>query len=209
MKQVYANGRGTLNLGRRDENLVRQVVFDVAEWISLYGAGTAQLLYHRPGDERPFIMEIQQEGTLVRWTITNWHTAVSDGSGQCELRWYVGEALKKSRPWRTYVDSAMDTPSDEAPPDPEQGWVDQVLDAAARAEAAAERAENAQGGGNTGGGESGEGFSYKLGTGLKVTDGDTLEVDSATDFEGNNTRPASAALVQGTVGNIELLLRTI
>lgn len=217
MKQIYANGRGTLNLGRRDENLVRQVVFDLTEWISLYGNGTAQLLYQRPGDERPFVMEIEQEDALVRWTITNWHTAVSDGSGQCELRWYVGEALKKSRTWRTYVDSALETPTDKTPTDPEQGWVDSVLQAGAdaetaakRAEAAAQRAENAAGGGSSGGGgESGGGLAYKIGLGLKVTDGDTLEVDSATDFNGDNDRPASAALVKAQLGNIEAFLATI
>lgn len=208
MKQIFANERSVLPLGRCGENLARQVVFNLADWIPLYGSGTAELIYQRPGDERPYIMEIEQEGPLVRWNITAYHTARSDGDGKCELRYYVGDIVKKSRVWRTYVDKALDTPSEETPPGPEQGWVDQVLDAAARAESAADRAEAAVGG-NTGGGESGEGFSYKLGTGLKVTDGDTLEVDSATDFEGNNTRPASAALVQGTVGNIELLLKTI
>lgn len=212
MKQIFANERSILPLGRCGESHARQIVFDLTEWIALYGSGTAELIYQRPGDERPHIMEVEQDNPLVRWTLTDWHTAVSDGEGECELRYYPNEGTVKSRTWRTYVEKAMETPSEEDPPDPEQGWVDQVLDAAARAEAAANRAENA-GGGSSGGGDSGggsgEGFSYKLGTGLKVTHGDTLEVDSATDFNGDNDRPASASLVKAQLGNIEAFLATI
>ena len=60
-------------------------------------------------------------------------------------------------------------------------------------------------------GAGGGSFPYTLGTGLKVTgeNEDTLEVDSAEDFEGDNSRPASASLVETTVGNIEILLGTI
>ncbi len=49
---------------------------------------------------------------------------------------------------------------------------------------------------------------YKVGHGLKVNDG-SLEVDAADDYEGDNTRPITAAAVQSAVGNIEILLETI
>ena len=49
---------------------------------------------------------------------------------------------------------------------------------------------------------------YKVGHGLKVNDG-SLEVDAASDYEGDNTRPITAAAVQNAVGNIEILLETI
>lgn len=49
---------------------------------------------------------------------------------------------------------------------------------------------------------------YKVGHGLKVNDGN-LEVDTASDYEGDNTRPITAAAVQNAVGNIEILLETI
>ena len=57
--------------------------------------------------------------------------------------------------------------------------------------------------------EGGSGFPYKLGNGLKVTGGDTLEVDTATDVEQDNTLPITSAAVYTTVGNIEILLGTI
>ena len=55
----------------------------------------------------------------------------------------------------------------------------------------------------------GGGFPYKLGNGLKVTGGDTLEVDAANSVEQDNTLPITSAAVYTTVGNIEILLGTI
>ena len=60
--------------------------------------------------------------------------------------------------------------------------------------------------GNDTGGSGGT--SYRIGHGLKV-DGSTLMVDSVSNFDGDNTLPATASLVQSTVGNIEVLLATI
>ena len=54
----------------------------------------------------------------------------------------------------------------------------------------------------------GGGMGYEIGSGLKVT-GNTLEVDTATDVEQDNTRPITSAAVYTTVGNIEILLGTI
>lgn len=218
MKTIYAENRSIIPLGREGENNARQIVFDLTEFINLYGPGTAQLLYQRPKDERPYIREIEQDDSTATWILGLWDTDDSSQRGRCELRWYVGEVLAKSKTWQTEVDLALDTPTDETPSDPETGWVDSVLQAgsdaqsaARRAEAAAQRAENAAGGGSSGGGgeSGGGGMSYTIGLGLKITDGNTLEVDSATDFSGDNDRPASAALVKAQLGNIEAFLATI
>lgn len=51
---------------------------------------------------------------------------------------------------------------------------------------------------------------YTYGHGLGVDeDTKTVYVDSVSDFTGDNTLPMTAAGVQSTVGNIELLLKTI
>ena len=55
----------------------------------------------------------------------------------------------------------------------------------------------------------GGGFGYEIGHGLKVTGINTLEVDTATDVERDNTLPITSAAVYTTVGNIEILLGTI
>lgn len=58
------------------------------------------------------------------------------------------------------------------------------------------------------GGGDGSGVSYKFGHGLKI-ENNTVSVDTANDFTGDNSRPVSASVVETTVGNIEILLQTI
>ena len=141
MKKIYANNLTTLSLGRQGENLARQVVFDIRDLESLYGSGTVEVIHQRPGDAQPYPLAVQRDGTLVTWDVTATDTEMSAATaneryGKCELRYYAGETLAKSQIWRTWVESAMDTPSETAPPEPEQGWVDQVLDAKQTAEKA-------------------------------------------------------------------------
>lgn len=147
MYQINANAKSSLELGRQGENLARQVVFDLSGWVAEYGAGTAELIVQRPGEKETYPAAIDQDGAAVTWTLTAADTALAStidaGNGHCELRWYVGELLAKSRIWRTWVSSAMDTPTAETPPAPEQGWVERVLEAGVSAKEAAERAEKA------------------------------------------------------------------
>ena len=144
MKQIYANNQTTIQLGRQGENLARQVIFDLADWIEGYGEGVVELIVRRPGDEKPYPVAVTRKGSNAVWTLTATDMAVKtsfNNCGQCELRWYVGEILAKSYIWRTCVEPAMDTPAETAPPAPEQGWVDQVVAKGAAAKAAAKAAK--------------------------------------------------------------------
>lgn len=54
------------------------------------------------------------------------------------------------------------------------------------------------------------GGGYRIGHGLLLDrETNTLSVNAVSDFEGDNTLPITAAAVQDTVGNIEILLGTI
>lgn len=141
MTQIYANNFTTLVLGRRGENLARKVVFDIRDLESLYGTGDVEVIYQRPGDAQPYPVAVHRDGTLVTWDVTATDTEMSDGSGKCELRYYVGETLAKSKIWRTWVEPALPTPSETAPPEPEQGWVDQIIAVGAAAKASADAAK--------------------------------------------------------------------
>ena len=196
---VYARPGEPIPLGREGENNARQVVFDLRPWNDLYGPGVVQLLAQRSGGNTPYPVAITTDKFDAIWTVTNADTEIPGREGKAELRYYVGETLAKSAIWTTIVMDALGEPS-EAPPEPQQDWVNQVLDAANRAEEAAKRAESSGGG---------SGFSYDIGHGLKVTEGTILEVDTVNNFEGDNTLPITAAAVQTTVGNIEELLKTI
>lgn len=144
MTIIQAKSENDLTLGRQGENLARQVVFDLSAWEAEYGPGTVELIHQRPGDTSPYPVAAVREGSTLVWTLTATDTAVASSygsDGHCELRYYVGEVLVKSRTWLTKVIRAMSTPSETAPPDPEQGWVDQVLAAGAAAMTAADAAK--------------------------------------------------------------------
>lgn len=205
MTQIYANNFTTLVLGRRGENLVRNVVFDIRDMESLYGTGNVEVIYQRPGDAQPYPVAVHRNGTIVDWEVTSTDTEMSDGPGKCELRYYVGEKLAKSKTWRTCVEPAMDTPSETAPPEPEKGWVDKVLEAGTSAKEAAERAEEAA--------KKAESAvpsgSLSIGDGLKWGADGKLTVDAADKVEQDNTKPVTSAAVHTEIGNIEALLAAL
>lgn len=144
MTIIQAKSENDLTLGRQGENLARQVVFDLSAWEAEYGPGTVELIHQRPGDTSPYPVAAVREGGTLVWTLTATDTAVASSygsDGHCELRYYVGEVLVKSRTWMTKVIRAMSTPSETAPPEPEQGWVDQVVAVGAAAQASADAAK--------------------------------------------------------------------
>lgn len=128
-------------LGKQGENLARRILFDLTRWISTFGPGTVQLLHQRSGDEAPYPVAVEKDGTQAIWTVTNADTA-APGTGHTELQYYVGDTLAKSETWMTKVLPALGDAS-ETPPEAQQGWVDQVLQAGAAAAEAAEKAANA------------------------------------------------------------------
>ena len=205
MEQVKVNTLSTIPLGRQGENLARQILFDVSGWESEYGTGSVELSAQRPGDEAPYPVVTTRDGDSVVWSVTAADTLYPGDSGRCELRYYVGETLAKSRIWGTYVARAMDTPSETAPPEPEKGWVDQVLEAGTSAKEAAERAEEAA--------KQAESAvpagSLSIGDGLKWAADGKLTVDTADKVEQDNTKPVTSAAVHTEIGNIEALLAAI
>lgn len=119
----------SIPLGRQGENLAVQIVFDCTEFAETYGDGRAELLHRQPATGLLYPVAIEQDGSAVTWTITNADTAVS-GAGSAELRWYAGDVLAKSVVFRTSVLRALEGTADTEPPEPQQAWVDAVLQAA-------------------------------------------------------------------------------
>ena len=141
MDRYDVQSPGTLLLGKQGENRARQIRFDISSWVDRFGPGTVQLLHQRRGDEAPYPAAVEQAGNLAIWTVTNADTAAV-GNGLAELQYYVGDTLIKTTNWITKVLTALG-PAGETPPEAQQSWVDQVLQAGAAAEAAAEQARNA------------------------------------------------------------------
>lgn len=138
MKLVYAKDGPTLDIGLRGENNARRVVFDIEEWVEMYGVGRAELLYHRYGDAVPYPRQYTKQQNELYWTVTAWDTEFPGSDHECELRYYIGDTLVKSNTWRVVVRQALDEPDQSDPPDPFESWVSEVLKAAASIEGTAD-----------------------------------------------------------------------
>lgn len=131
MTTVTAKPGATLPIGREGENLARKIVFDVSRWHAEYGPGAVSLIARRPGDDAPYPCVVSADGAQVTWPVTSADVA-RNGFGRCELQYRVDDVLVKSESWRTFVADALGQPVPE-PPQPQQAWVDKVLEAGQRA----------------------------------------------------------------------------
>lgn len=137
-------------LGRQGENAARRVRFsmkDFAPFLSLPVSSPDEtpqvsLLVRRPGESAeapyPVPLTFEEEDGIPRsalWTPSCADTALY-GPGECELRLTAGETLVKSRRYPFTVEKALGQAAE--PPAPWQPWVNGVLDAAERAQAAAD-----------------------------------------------------------------------
>jgi hypothetical protein len=215
VRTVKAVCHSTINLGRQGENLATEVEFDVSTWLGLFGEGTLEAVLKRSADETPYPVVITRNGAKAVWVVAELDTEVA-GYGCLELRYLVGDAIVKSAIWATWVSESLGT--EAVPPDPMPGWLDQTLQAINGVKKAippggkaGEVLKKRTGADfdtewGTGGGSGG----YQIGHGLKLdAPSNTLSVDAVSDFAGDNTLPITAAAVQETVGNIEVLLGTI
>ena len=110
MRLVYADDGPTLDLGLQGENKARQVVFDITDFVESYGEGRVELLFHRNGDDEPMLRPYMKSGTKLYWTITALDTEIAGSNHECALRYYVGDTVIKSNPWRVTVHGAMQGP---------------------------------------------------------------------------------------------------
>lgn len=142
MITINARPGDKLVLGHAREELARTVRLDIGGWRLVYGPGTAELLYQRPGETDPYPCVIEQEGDVVMWPITLRETWLSGSTGRYELQYRAGDHRAKSAVGQVIVYESLSEATEE-PPEPQQGWVDQVLTAGENAATAAEKAGNA------------------------------------------------------------------
>lgn len=129
------NNTTSIPLGKRLENGARVVEFDLSDFISEYGEGTAVLLAKRSQDSTAYPVSAVREGDKLLWTVLNSDTEYK-GQGKCELFWYVGEALAKSVVYSTYVED--DIGEEGEVPEPFVPYFEAILEAVERIEAMGE-----------------------------------------------------------------------
>lgn len=141
MQSIYAHPGVHLALGRKGENVARQVVFDLRLWRAAYGDGAVSLCAMRAGDAEPYPCGVTQDEDTAVWVL---RAADVDkpGWGDVQLSYYVGDTLAKSQTWRTLVAPSLCACGD--PGEVQQGWLDQAGKDAAAAQQGAKDAQEAQ-----------------------------------------------------------------
>ena len=141
MQSIYAHPGVHLALGRKGENVARQVVFDLRAWRAAYGDGAVSLCAKRAEDAEPYPCGVTQDEDTAVWVL---RAADVDkpGWGNVQLSYYVGDTLAKSQTWRTLVAPSLCACGD--PGEVQQGWLDQAGKDAAAAQQGAKDAQEAQ-----------------------------------------------------------------
>ncbi len=123
-----------LFIGRQGENEATIFDIDLSDYVSQYGAGTADILVQRDGDESPFASVTTLTGNVLSWPITNLETAIV-GTGQAQLVYTVNGVIAKTQIFPFSVSRSLGEAGD--PPEPWESWVDDVLAAAGEARVSA------------------------------------------------------------------------
>lgn len=130
-------------LGRQGENLARTVEIDVGAMLDAYPGASIGLVFQRAGETELYIAATTLDGTMLSWPISAAVTA-NAGRGKIEVRAMLGDVLAKSVTAPTQVDVSL-SGAGSTPPDPEEDWIDDVLQAAFEAkQSAASAADSAQ-----------------------------------------------------------------
>lgn len=183
-------------IGRQTETGVTTIAFDCAKWLEKWPNLSLHVWATRPGESTSYPASSRVEGRVLYWDVSAADTALA-GSGTVEIVGLADGQKKLSATLATKILPSATAQPGEAP-EPQQPWVDTVLDAAYRAEEAAKRAEAAEGGG----------VAFETDETLTLTNG-ILSVNTAEVVEEDNTLPVTSAAVYAEVGNINALLETI
>lgn len=135
-----------ITIGHETDNLTNTIEIDVRPWKrNNPGLDDWNIVVHSPNGDTYLAPEVVERDGILSWIITDSDTAYP-GKGTYEVvaKGVNGESISSGPVKMRVADRTKGTAS-ETPPEAAQGWVDKVLDAAQRAEEAAERAE--EGGG--------------------------------------------------------------
>jgi len=140
--QTVTCAQSTITLGRAGENQAQEILFDISGWEASFGPGSVSLLVRRPGDQEPYPVTLTVTDGIASWVVSNLDTA-SPGFGQAELIYLVDDKVVASRVWQTFVANSLLASSTDPTADPWAEYVATVTRAAAEAQAAAQKAQDA------------------------------------------------------------------
>ena len=142
MRIIIVRNTMIIPVGRQGENEAQRIIWPdiVTRWSKLYGDGVFSFAVKRNGDDTPYPAVVTTENGSLFWVPTNADTS-NVGFGSCELVYTVGDVIAKSQTWRTEVYPSLTGEGETEPPEPYQGWVDQVVAVGAAAQESADAAK--------------------------------------------------------------------
>ena len=129
-------------IGRLGENEARVMKFYIGDAQRDFPGCSFAVLNRRPNDADAYPVSssyVTVDGNYLLWTVMSGDLA-QEGIGECEIIASIGSQIVKSEIYTTRILHALDGAG--TPPDPWESWVQDVTDAADRAEAAAEILEH-------------------------------------------------------------------
>lgn len=143
MKRIKISTRTQpiVNIGRRGENGVTQVIFDFTQWVNEFGRGVVSLLVARSADANAHPVAVTIENNSAIWDISSIDTAYA-GSGSAEYVYTVDNKIVKSAVYRIVVTRDIGNTS-QTPPDPYESWIDRLVELGAETQQNAEDAQAA------------------------------------------------------------------
>lgn len=114
-----------IRIGYEGENVVTRIDFNLQMWIDEYGLGGVTLLVLRHGDTDAYPVPLMIDDGIASWSITETDTAKA-GRGAIQLKYVVGEKIKKSPIYTTSCSNALD--DSDTVPDPYDSWLATLTD---------------------------------------------------------------------------------
>lgn len=96
-----------VKLGRQGENETQNVRIDCNSWLVALQGCSFVVVALRPGERELYVPDITVSNGLITWPITAQDTACA-GAGRAEVRALKGDAVKKSKLFRTWIEPALD-----------------------------------------------------------------------------------------------------
>lgn len=139
---AFEIGRLTrLVLGMEGESNARPIEINMADWLEDWPDAAVGLLLMRPGEETFYPASTNMDGNVMRYVPTRADVEIpGEGLAQIVLT-DANDVELRSRVVKTVVEASLPGSVAGVPEEPMRPFVDQVLDAAARAEQAAKDAE--------------------------------------------------------------------
>ena len=136
MKQFdIANLPRNVVIGRQTETGVEKISIDCSAWFEKWSKLEISVWHTRPDEEAAYPAVCHRDGNCVVWDVSAADTALC-GEGAAEIVGMADGQKKISATMYTHIFKSITGNTTEVP-DPAKPWVDEVLDAARRAEDAA------------------------------------------------------------------------